>query len=114
MQFKIEGRTYEFDESRLTVAEARVIKKHAGLGLAEFGDGIRRGDPDAIVSMLFIAKRRAGEAVRWQDFDEFNLADIDMGDEAAAEGDEEDTSDAEQAEPDPTPPSAPDEPSTAA
>lgn len=89
VKFAISGTNYDFDESRLTVAEARVIKKHAGFGLAEFGDGLRRGDPDAIVAMLFLVKRRVGEAVRWVDFDDFNLADIEALDEPSPESEPE-------------------------
>lgn len=78
MKFKIDDKVYEFDESRLLVREARELKHYTGMGLKQFGEGLQGGDADAIVGMLYLARRRAGEAVQWSDFDEYNIADLEM------------------------------------
>jgi len=72
------GRTYEFDENTLLVREARELKHYTGMGLKQFSEGLAGGDADSIVGMLYLAKRRAGEAVKWEDFDEFNIAELEM------------------------------------
>lgn len=81
MKFRVEGEDYEFDESTLTVAEARLIKKHTGMGLKSFAESSKDGDPDALVAIVFLAKRRANEAVRWQDLDNLDLAKLEAIDE---------------------------------
>ncbi len=82
-KFTIKGddTVWEFDENELFVDEARIVKKHAAMGVNEFGRGLQTGDPDALVAMLWITKRRAGIEVQWKDFDHFNLATIAMVDE---------------------------------
>lgn len=90
---------YEFDADILTVEEARFIKKNANMGLNEFGEGMRRGDPDVMVAMVAIAMMRAGEQVTWSQFNKLNIAALQVeedesdrakvaGAEAAAGGDD--------------------------
>lgn len=91
LKFTLDGVKYVYDDSTLTVKEARVIKKNAGFGLVTWAQALQIGDPDALVAMVWLAKTRNGEAVRWQDFDNFDLAslnllDDDDEDEASAEG----------------------------
>lgn len=78
LRFVLEDIKYEYDDSTLTVKEARVIKKNTGFGLVTWAQGLQIGDPDALVAMVWLAKTRAGEAVRWQDFDNFDLATLDL------------------------------------
>lgn len=78
LRFRASGYEYEYDETSMLVSEARLIKKHAGFGLTGFSEGLRAGDPDALVAMLFLAKRRSGVACRWQDFDNFDLNTIEV------------------------------------
>lgn len=72
----LDGPVYEFDGAEMTVEELRVLSKKGGIGLTAFGIGLRMGNPEAIVARLYLAKRRAGEAVRWEDFDDFQLSRI--------------------------------------
>jgi hypothetical protein len=76
LKFTIEGRTYDYDETSMPVKEARLIKKHTGFGIVTMANGLREGDPDALVAMIFLAKRRAGEVVRWQDLDDLDLSKL--------------------------------------
>lgn len=85
MKFRIEGEDLEFEEDTLTVAEARLIKKHTGMGLKSFAEGSKDGDPDALVAIVFLAKRRAGQAVRWQDLDSLDLAKLEAISESVDE-----------------------------
>lgn len=100
INFKLDGQDYEFDESKMIVAEAREIKKHAGLGLIAFGQGLREGDPDALVALMFLAKRRAGIACRWKDFDNVDLNSIEILPDGLT--DEDDDAEEAAAEADPT------------
>lgn len=92
LKFTIEGRTYEYDEAMMLVKEARLIKKHAGYGLVSMANGLKDGDPDALVAMIFLAKRRAGEMVRWQDLDDLDLSKLVIvadGDDEKSDGSED-------------------------
>lgn len=104
MKFRVDGESYNFDEDRLLVSEARVIKKQAGMGLTEWSEGLQNGDPDAIVSMIYLAKKRSGEAVRWSDLDDINIAAIEMDDEdAESQGEDDPKPDSPPAEGEETP-----------
>jgi hypothetical protein len=95
LKFVLDGTKYEYDDSTLSVKEARVIKKNTGFGLVTWAQALQIGDPDALVAMVWLAKTRNGEAVRWQDFDNFDLASLDLSseddeEEAKPEGDDVD------------------------
>lgn len=84
INFGLGGTEYEYDDTTMTVAEARIIKKHTAMGLRSWALGLQDMDPDALVGLVFLAKRRAGEAVRWQDLDNLDIAAISL---VAAEDD---------------------------
>lgn len=103
MKFSIgDGPEYEFDETTLLVSEARLIKAHAGMGLKAFGEALEGGDPDALAAMLLIARRRAGEAVRWEDLGSVDLGKLNVVDENT-EGESEDPTEPTQTGPELTP-----------
>lgn len=66
MKFAIEDREYEFD-GEYTVAEAMLFFDKAQVGIAELQGALQRGNPYAVATMMYVLKRRAGEAVNWQD-----------------------------------------------
>lgn len=72
-----EGRIVEFDQDTMLVKEARLLKKVTGLGLRQFGEGMRNGDIDALMGMVYLALRRAGVAIAWRALDEFNINDLE-------------------------------------
>lgn len=74
LTFELDDTTYHFDQSRLSIAEARLVKRHTGMGFALWDAQINIIDPDAIAAMVLLAKRRASEEVEWADLDEINLA----------------------------------------
>jgi hypothetical protein len=83
MRFKLngpigEGREIEFDQDTMKVKEARLLKKVTGMGLRQFGEGMRNGDIDALMGMVYIAMRREGVAIPWRALDDFNIGDLDV------------------------------------
>lgn len=69
----IEGREYEYD-GKILLSDAMFIHEKSGVGVAGInrallGDGSQPGDsnPNAIAAWCFLLKRRAGEAVRYDD-----------------------------------------------
>lgn len=76
IKFKLGDTVYEYDDSQMSVKEARLIKKHTSMGLKSWSLGLQDMDPDALVGLILLAKQRAGEAVRWQDLDNLNVNDI--------------------------------------
>ena len=90
MKFKLngpigEGREIDFDENKMLVKEARELQRVTGLGLRQFGEGMRDGNIDALMGMVYLGLRRDGVAIRWKDLDEFNIADLEVIDEEQAD-----------------------------
>lgn len=73
ISFELDETIYEFDETQLRAFEAIAIKKHTGLPLTELLQGLVQGDPEALLGMVYIAKQRAGEHVKWE-----TLTNIDL------------------------------------
>ncbi len=87
IKFRVGDSDYEYDDGTMTVAEARLIKKHTNYGLRSWAMGLQDMDPDSLVGLVFLAKRRAGEAVRWQDLDDLDITQIALSTESGPEDD---------------------------
>lgn len=99
-QIPYQGRTWEFDDSRLTFSEARMQKRiTAGLTPTAADRARHELDPEALIAALVIARKRAGLPV-----EEAALIDSDIDDELIV-GDEAGVADltVEVAEAVPTP-----------
>ena len=104
-------KTYEVDESRLSIVESRLLKKFTRQAPADWLNGLKKLDGDSLAGLLFLAKFRNGEQPRWKDFDNLDVyelaqtvenldtddepadpadAYLDDGDPDADDGDEED------------------------
>lgn len=103
------GESYEvIDPLDWVRPEAAFVKKVTGLTVAEVATNSVRSDPDAICAFIYVAKKRAGEKVRWADFDDFTLNEVDFvfdDDEREDDGDEDEPPGDEEGGEDPTPPS---------
>ena len=84
-----------------------IVQDKASLGMNEFDQAMLKGNPYAIAALLFILKKRAGEAVRWQDMMKLDIrtfrAVFDEDAENSAESDD-DTKGRDEVRPDPTSP----------
>lgn len=69
LHFTHNGKDYEFDRNKLALTEAISLKKASGFTVRGFQDGLNDLDPEALQAMVWLAKQRAGEAVRMQDID---------------------------------------------
>lgn len=67
--FKYEDAAYTFDDEKMSLGEARFVRTVTGYTGAEFFEQARKLDPDAIMAILVMAKRRAGEEAKMEDFD---------------------------------------------
>ena len=67
--FTVGGTEYEFDQNKLALIEAIAIKKAIGLTVKSFQEGLQAMDPEALQAMVWLARKRAGEAIRLQDVD---------------------------------------------
>lgn len=75
LQFRLNDTEYEFDQDKLPLSEAINVKLATGYGVQAFMHGITEMDPIALRAMVWLAKQRAGEAVRIQDI-EFDVLDF--------------------------------------
>lgn len=67
IHFTLDDREYEFDQNELDLNEAIILKVELGITIKDFTLGQETLDPHALKGMVFLAKRRAGQAVRMQD-----------------------------------------------
>lgn len=89
MQIVVDGSTYDFDTATLRVGEMRALKKASGLKIKDFTEGLAESDPDALTALVWLAKRRCGEHIKFDDLD-FDLSDfeiVEADDTDAAAGD---------------------------
>ena len=78
IKLTVEDTEYEWDSDRLLVAEARELKQYTGFRPNRWLEAVDEGDPDAIAGLIYLAKKRAGEQLKFSDLDTLNYADIDM------------------------------------
>lgn len=99
MKFRLNGDTYEIpDPDGMSTKELREVKQNAGVGLRGLMQGLQEMDPDCVIAIIYVAKRRAGEKVSWSDFDDIRpLADVEWPDEG--EEAEEETGEADESGP---------------
>lgn len=86
IKFSVGSETYDFDDQAMTIDEARLIKKNSGFGMKSWALGLQDMDPDALVGLIYLAKVRAGEAVRWNDLYNIKFSDIDLVDDGSDAG----------------------------
>jgi len=92
----IEGKEYEYD-GKLTVGDAMFIFDKARIGVNDLNRAlIAEGNPYALAAWLFLMKRRAGEAVRWEDMSKLDMASFNWLPDESADA-EEPTSEGEPA-----------------
>lgn len=77
MQIVVDGTEYDFDTATLRVGEMRALKKASGMKIKDFTEGLADADPDALTALVWLAKRRAGEHIKFDDLD-FELGDFDV------------------------------------
>lgn len=104
LKLTVEGAVYEFDGDRLLLAEARELKTYTGLTPPKWAAGIDEQDPDAIAFLIYLAKKRSGESLRYSDLDTIDYADIEM-EHVGAPGDDDAAAEEAGTAADPTPPS---------
>ncbi|WP_406168880.1 hypothetical protein [Streptomyces sp. NBC_00996] len=107
IKLTVEGLVYEFDQERLLLAEARELKTFTGLTPPRWAAGIDEQDPDSVQGLIYLAKKRAGETLRWSDLDQLDFADIElelMGEDADAPDGTETAGQETAPSPDPTVP----------
>jgi hypothetical protein len=78
-RFELGGTTYEY-KGYLSAADALLVKQHTGLTIVQMLTTLQYGDPGALVALVFITKRQAGERVTWDEV----VAQIDGNDDVFA------------------------------
>lgn len=84
MKLIVNGKAYYYDESRLLNTEAIALQKATGMSVKGLGDALKEADPVALTAVVWLAMRRAGENVRFDDL-EFDLGSIEIEEEPAPE-----------------------------
>lgn len=77
LRFTVDGVKWEFDDDRLLNTEAIALRKVSGLTYGQLYDGIAEGDAAALTALVWLARRRAGETVKFSAV-EFDLAELGL------------------------------------
>jgi hypothetical protein len=71
-EFKIDDQVFRInpDPYRLTGAELLAVERHTGMGMLDFVEALKnpRGSTAALMSMVWLARRRSGDFVKWDQF----------------------------------------------
>jgi hypothetical protein len=79
---KLGDKTYTssvVDLVRLSIGEARAIKRATGMTIADWRDTFRRidrEDPDLLIGLAYLMRTRAGEPVDWSDLDHMSSTEL--------------------------------------
>jgi hypothetical protein len=84
IRFEIDDTKYEYDADTYPLFEARLIKSLTGLNAGAYLRGLGEMDEEAICGMVYLAKRRAGEDVEWDQLGQMDLMPLiqSIGDNA--------------------------------
>lgn len=73
VRFELDGTDYAYDTDTYPLFEARLVKALTGLNAGAYIQGIAAMDEEALAAMVYLAKRRAGEEVEWDDLGTLDL-----------------------------------------
>lgn len=82
MKLTLDDKTYQADVLslyRLSLDEARTIKRQTGMTFADWKFGLLtyfREDPDVLLGVAYVMKRRSGEVVDWAELSQLSAQDI--------------------------------------
>jgi hypothetical protein len=86
------GREYPLKNLRFTLPELAAVQRHTGLTSTEFDSGIRdpQGNALALMGLLWLARRRTGDFVKWAAFEAsltepFDTVEYEQVEEKSAE-----------------------------
>lgn len=101
MKFVVDGTKFEFDEDRLTFAEARAMEKATGRTMGEIG---RAGGEDAasLQAMIWVAMKRSEPTLKFSDLDDMSMGSIEFLEDEPTEDDADPTDGAEEGPSTPT------------
>lgn len=70
--FDVEGQQYRInpEPAKLTGAELVAVERNTGLGMVDFVEALKnpRGSAAGISALVWLARRRAGDYVKWSEF----------------------------------------------
>lgn len=104
LRFVVEGREYEYDR-KLSVEDAMFIYEKSQVGVNALNHALLvEANPNVIAAWIYLMKRRAGEAVRWQDILKLDLSTYNViADEPDDESSDESEGEEAKEQADPTP-----------
>lgn len=76
MKIVVDGTTFDHDPGLFMAREARLVQRATGMTPDAFNKGLEKDDPEAVTALVWILRRRAGEADLEFDDVDFNLAGI--------------------------------------
>lgn len=77
LNFTLNDRDYRVTLDKLSIAEAREVKKFTGVTLNSLVlAGAGQVDGDVFAAIVYLAKRRAGEEIDWAEIDQIDVVDL--------------------------------------
>lgn len=84
MKISVDGTTYDFDQSRLMLSEARLIERNTGMTIPRWQKALDEFNSDALAGLVLLLRRRAGETELLYEDVEFDVASIEIHDDEPA------------------------------
>src|SRR5699024_8785633 len=76
VKISVDGTTYDFDQSRLMLSEARLIEKSTGMTIPRWQKALDDFNSDALAGLVLLLRRRNGETELQFDDVDFDVASI--------------------------------------
>lgn len=103
MKFIVRGTKYEFDQERLTFAEARAMERVTGMTFGEIGEAADKGDMACVQAFLWVAMKRTDPALKFVDLDDIPIGELERVPEEEPAAEPDPTQPAPEPEPAPEP-----------
>jgi hypothetical protein len=86
MKLHVDGKTYDYDQDRMTNIEAMAIEKVTGLTFAEWAEALTNGSMLATTALVWVVQKRDEPTIKFSEV-EFELARLELDDDPDSAGD---------------------------
>lgn len=79
MKFTYKGEVFEYDQAKLSTAEAEMLRRYTGLTPREYFVGMPNMDARSLKGMVWLGLRRNGHGIQYKDIEDFDVFEFAQG-----------------------------------
>jgi len=87
LRLHVDGKTYEFDQDRITNVECMAIEKAAGMTTGEWEEALNTGSALAVTALVWIVQKRDEPTLKFDEV-EFSISSLNIERDEEPEGKE--------------------------